>query len=203
VDTFNQDAHDFTQEFQQSSPQNLNPSVSVLSNEAFPSYGLRKSTRSSQEPDETRFEGDYIGPTSGIAFLHRAQRRFQQDFVGSTSNSSNGRNPKGASIFSFGDGWIPDQLPSTLILPERRQARDLFMRYFDFAMPTYRFLHRATAEGWLENIYHEKEQGDFDVKNLSTAKVAIVLLVLATAKLYEVDDAGSLHDGKAGDAEQR
>ena len=202
VDAFNGHGSDFTHEFRQPSHRDLNLSLLGQPKETFNSYGPRKSTRSSQEPDETAFEGDYIGPTSGIAFLHRAQRRFQQDFVGLPLNSSNGRNPEGASIFSFGDGWVPDQMPSALTVPERRQARELFMRYFDFAMPTYRFLHRPTAEGWLEDIYHEKEQGDFDVKSLSSAKVAIVLFVLATAKLYEVDDAGSLRNGKAGDAEQ-
>jgi hypothetical protein len=178
----------------------LKPPVPASSNEACTSYEPRKFTRSSQEPDETRFEGDYIGPTSGIAFLHRAQRRFQQDFVG--SNTTDGQTPIGVSIFSFGDGWFPDK-PSNLVLPERKQARHLLKRYFDFAMPTYRFLHRPTAENWLEDIYREKEEGDLEIKSLSTAKIAIVLLILATAKLYDVDDTGLLHDGKAKEAEQR
>lgn len=148
--------------------------------------------KSSQEAEETRFEGDYIGPTSGIAFLRRAQRRFQ-DFAGTISSNFDGQGS--TSIFSFGDGWVPDYSASDFVFPNRNEAKHLFNRYFDFAMPTYRFLHRATAQGWLESMCDEQ--------SLSSAKSAIVLLILATAKLYGEDEAGLLHDGEAKDSEER
>jgi hypothetical protein len=151
-------------------------------------------TKSPQEAEETRFEGDYIGPTSGIAFLRRAQRRFQ-DFAGTISSNLDGHQGS-TSIFSFGDGWVPGYSVSEFVFPNIQEAKHLFNRYFDFAMPTYRFLHRATAQGWLDNIYDNKQ-------SVVNAKNAIVLLILATAKLYGKDEAGLLRDGQAKDSEER
>jgi hypothetical protein len=167
------------------------------------SHEPKTSSRSSQEADETHFEGDYIGPTSGIAFLHRAQRRFQQDFIGSISCNFDGQGPRNASIFSFGDGWVPDYSASEFVFPSRHEAKHLLDRYFDFAMPTYRFLHRATVSVWLESICDKIESQNIQPQTLSSVKYAIVLLTLATAKLYGEDSAGLLHDAKAKDSEER
>jgi hypothetical protein len=160
-------------------------------------------SRSSQEAEKTRFEGDYIGPTSGIAFLHRAQTRFQQDFVGSISSDLDRRGSQKASVFSFGDGWIPDYSTSDFVFPDRHVAKHLVDRYFDFAMPTYRFLHRVTINTWLEAMCNVNENQTVQGPTLSSAKHAIVLLTLATAKLYGEDAAGLLHDGVAKDSEER
>jgi hypothetical protein len=163
----------------------------------------RKSSRSSQEPEETRLDGHYIGPTSGIAFLHRAQSRFKQDFAATISTSVNGRNSSQSSVFSFGDGYYPNYAASDLAFPSRREAKHLVDRYFDFAMPTYRFLHRATVESWLGRICDENESEAIDGPPLSNAKVALVLLTLATATLYEEDATGSMNDSEADDCEKR
>jgi hypothetical protein len=90
-----------------------------------------------------------------------------------------------------------------LNLPPRPQAKHLVDRYFDFAMPTYRFLHRATVESWLDRLCDEHENRRTNGPPLSNAKVAIVLLTLATATLYEEDASGSLLDSEADDCEQR
>jgi hypothetical protein len=163
----------------------------------------RKSSRSSQEPEETRFEGHYIGPTSGIAFLHRAQRRFKQDFAATISSNVNGKGSPQSSVFSFGDGYYPKYSASDLTFPPRQQAKHLVDRYFDFAMPTYRFLHRASVEIWLDRICDKNENRAANIPRLSNAKVALVLLTLATATLYEEDATGSLIDSEADDCEQR
>jgi hypothetical protein len=167
------------------------------------SEATKISSRSSQEADETRFEGDYIGPTSGIAFLHRAQRRFQQDFVSSISSDVDRQGSRNVSVFSFGDGWIPDYSTSDFVFPPRHEAKHLVDRYFDFAMPTYRFLHRATVNTWLERMCLANQTQGVQGQTLSSAKHAIVLLTLATAKLYGEDAAGLLHDGEAKDSEER
>lgn len=165
--------------------------------------GPKKSSRSSQEADETRFEGDYIGPTSGIAFLHRAQRRFQQDFVRSASSTFDGQGTRNTSVFSFGDGWFPDYAASEFSFPSKYEAKHLLDRYFDFAMPTYRFLHRPTVNAWLEVLCNDHEDQRFQSSTLSSPKVAIVLLTLATAKLYGEDSDGLLRDGEAKDFAER
>jgi hypothetical protein len=177
--------------------------VSDRVDEPTASHEAKNSSRSSQEADETRFEGDYIGPTSGIAFLHRAQRRFQQDFVGTISSSFDGQGPRNASVFSFGDGWLPDYSTSEFAFPNRYEAKHLVDRYFDFAMPTYRFLHRFTVNAWLEHMCDEKENRNIQGDTLSSAKYAIVLLTLATAKLYGEDATGLLHDGEVKDSAER
>jgi Fungal Zn(2)-Cys(6) binuclear cluster domain len=179
------------------------PSIRTQSDDVLCSNQQRRSSRSSQEPEETRFEGHYIGPTSGIAFLHRAQRRFKQDFAATISSHVTGKSSSQSSVFSFGDGYYSKYSSSDLNFPPRQQAKHLIDRYFDFAMPTYRFLHRATLESWLDRICDESENRAVDVNALSNAKVAIVLLTLATATLYEEDSTGSLIDSEADDCEQR
>jgi len=163
----------------------------------------RKSSRCSQEPEETRFEGHYIGPTSGIAFLHRAQRRFKQDFAATISRNVNGKGSPQSSVFSFGDGHCPKNSASRLTFPPRQQAKYLVDRYFDFAMPTYRFLHRASVETWLDRICDKNENKAANIPRLSNAKIALVLLTLATATLYEGDPTSSLIDPEADDCDQR
>lgn len=123
--------------------------------------------------------------------------------MGSIPSSLDGQGSRNTSIFSFGDGWVPDYSTSTFVLPQRHEAKHLLDRYFDFAMPTYRFLHRATVNAWLDSMCKEKENQIVQGQILSSAKHAIVLLTLATAKLYEEDPAGSLHDGQAKDSEER
>ncbi|CZR52324.1 uncharacterized protein PAC_02201 [Phialocephala subalpina] len=163
---------------------------------------LQDSSRSSQEPEETRLDGHYIGPTSGIAFLDRAQRRFKQDFVATNSSAHDGTTSSHSSIFSFGDGQYPKASPSDLVLPSRQHLKYLFDKYFDFAMPTYRFLHRQTTETWLNLFCNEYDGVAHPSAQLSHAKAAVVLLILATSTLYGGGGGGS-EDGVDGDEYER
>ncbi len=70
-------------------------------------------------------------------------------------------------------------------------------------MPTYRFLHRATVESWLSRTCDEQENRAIIGPPLSNAKMAIVLLTLATATLYEEDATELSIDSEADDCEQR
>ena len=90
-----------------------------------------------------------------------------------------------------------------MTFPPRQQAKYLVDRYFDFAMPTYRFLHRASVEIWLDRICDKKENRAANIPRLSNAKIALVLLTLATATLYEGDPTSSLIDPEADDCDQR
>lgn len=160
------------------------------------------SSRSSPARDATNVEGQYIGPTSGLAFFHRAKGRLRQDFSSSTRNAVD--SPRGpSSIFTFGDKPYPDFSGSILILPSRQQAREHVKRYFEFAIPTYRFLHQSTIEGWLETFMTENETTGKRAKPLSDGKAAVVLMVLATSMLYRVDDTAALHDAEAEEYDQR
>jgi hypothetical protein len=101
-------------------------------------------------------------------------------------------------VFSFGDGYHLKFSASNLKFPPRHQAKQLLDRYFDFAMPTYRFLHRTTIDGWLERLSDEYECKVNDGNLLSDSKAAVVLLCLATVMLAgegatdgEEDDIGN------------
>jgi hypothetical protein len=162
-----------------------------------------KSPRSSQEAEETLFEDHYIGPTSGIAFMHRVQRRFKQDLAATISDKANGRSPIKSPVFSFGDGYFPDYSSSDLVLPSREKAKQLIDRYFDFAMPTYRFLHRAIVDGWVEVMCTENQSRAHEMQTLSDARVSIVLLLFATAMLYGTEGTSLSHNSEEIDYEQR
>ncbi|KAI4721515.1 hypothetical protein E4T48_02084 [Aureobasidium sp. EXF-10727] len=123
----------------------------------------------------------YQGPTSTFSFLRKAWRRF-----GMAEPSNAGQNAREeVSIFAYGDRKAPALDPSTEFkLPDRGVTRAMTARYFDFAAPTYRFLHRPTFESWLIH-YHEQDESHRDT--LQPSRQAIVLMVLATACLYNVE----------------
>lgn len=181
----------------------LNTPISTPANDTVVAVEHRVSSRSSQEPDETRFEGHYIGPTSGIAFLHRAQRRFKQDFVNTNSINLENNGASQPSVFKFGDGHLPDPSSVHLKFPARYDAKQLLDRYFEFAMPTYRFLDRTTSDTWLENLCDEYEDRVQSQQPLSNAKAAIVLLILATSTLYGESSDRLPRAGGGGDVESR
>lgn len=130
------------------------------------------SSRSSLEPSQTDLEGQYVGPSSGVAFLLRAQRRLHE-VVTLSPNSS---------IFTFGDSPLPEYDPSFFVLPSREDAANLVTRYFDFAFPTHRFLHQQTVEQYLQQFYDNL--GDPNPKRGAREKNAVVLMVMAQAVQY-------------------
>lgn len=91
------------------------------------------------------------------------------------------------SVLKFGDAHQPEPSPLEHILPQKSEGTQLLDRYFDFAMPTYRFLDRTAAEIWFENMIHENDSGTQQRQEISSAKSAIVLLILATSILYAED----------------
>jgi galactonate dehydratase len=101
------------------------------------------SSRNSPEPSQTDLEGHYVGPSSGVSFLLRVQKKLHQK-VSFSQNSS---------IFTFGDAPLPEFDPSFFVLPPKADAETLVARYFDYAVATHRFLHRPTVEAWLEEFY--------------------------------------------------
>jgi hypothetical protein len=71
-----------------------------------------------------------------------------------------------------------------MMLP-REDAQRLIERYFDFAMPTYRFLHRPTIQAWF-NEFYDTLGIMRDVQN-APAKVALLFMVFAHARIYMPD----------------
>jgi hypothetical protein len=130
------------------------------------------SSRNSPEPHQTDLQGHYVGPSSGVAFLLRAQKRLHE-VVTLSPNSS---------IFTFGDSPIPEYDPSFFVLPSRDDATKLFARYFDFAFPTHRFLHQQTVETWLQHFY--ENVGNPNIRAGVRERNAVVLMIMAQAIEY-------------------
>lgn len=131
-----------------------------------------QSLQASPEPSQTDRQGHYIGPASGVSFLLRVQHRAHQTF----------ERPQTSSIFTFGDAPLPNLDPSFFVLPQKEITHQLLQRYFDFAVPTHRFLHRPTIEAWFEEFY--ATSGSMSREDEAPAQVAVLFMVFAQASLY-------------------
>ncbi|KAF2274656.1 uncharacterized protein EI97DRAFT_459936 [Westerdykella ornata] len=129
-------------------------------------------SRSSPEPTETDRQGHYIGPSSGVSFLLRIQKKLHENR--SLSHNS--------SIFTFGDAPLPDHDDTFFVLPPKADAIRLVERYFDFAAPTHRFLHRPTIENLLDEFFETR--GEMLHKEDAAAKKALLLMIFAQAQAY-------------------
>lgn len=143
------------------------------------------SSRTSPEPSQTDRQGHYVGPASGVSFLLRVQKRLHQTLAFS----------KTSSIFTFGDAPLPDFDPSFFVLPQRDEAQRLVDRYFDFAVPTHRFLHRPTVNAWLDEFY--ETMGTMRSKDDAPARTALLLMVFAQAREYTPCASGLVNDVSA------
>ncbi|GAB7366421.1 hypothetical protein MBLNU230_g8218t1 [Neophaeotheca triangularis] len=119
--------------------------------------------------------GQYIGPASGVSFLQRVQNRLGQAVSFSHPDS----------IFTFGDRPLVKSEADMFMIP-REEAQRLLDRYFDFAMPTYRFLHQPTIQAWFGEFY--ETFGVMRDASTAPAKVALLLMVLAHGRVYMPDD---------------
>ncbi|PQE30831.1 fungal specific transcription factor domain-containing protein [Rutstroemia sp. NJR-2017a WRK4] len=131
-----------------------------------------QSSRNSPEPAQTDQQGHYVGPSSGASFLLRVQKKLRSE-VFLSQNSS---------IFTFGDAPLSEYDPSFFVLPPKEDAKHLVARYFDFAVPTHRFLHRPTIEAFLDEFYDNL--GVLQRSGGAEGKIALLFMVLAQAKDY-------------------
>lgn len=122
--------------------------------------------------------GNYIGPASGVSFLQRVQKR-----LGETASFSQPGN-----IFTFGDPPFvePNGDSSVCMMLPREDAQQLINRYFDYAMPTYRFLHRPTIQKWFTEFYDTF--GMMKDPQRAPAKTALLFMVFAHGRVYMPDD---------------
>lgn len=90
--------------------------------------------------------------------------------------------PQTSSIFTFGDAPLPDVDTSFFLLPPRQDTKKLLDKYFDFAVPTHRYLHRPTVEAWFEELY--ATSGNVDSTDEAPARAAVIFMVFAQASLY-------------------
>jgi hypothetical protein len=145
-------------------------------------------SRTSPEPAEADLEGHYVGPSSGLSFLARVQKRFQQSVA----------LPRGISVFNFGDSPLPYDDACSLtgetapiapdltfaMLLHREDTAALVRRYFDFAVPVDRFLHRPTIEQWFDEFYETR--GVMRERDAAPAQTAVLFMIFAIAQEHTV-----------------
>ncbi|PWY78194.1 hypothetical protein BO70DRAFT_294181 [Aspergillus heteromorphus CBS 117.55] len=151
-----------------------------------PHGGNELSQRNSPDPAVTDLEGNYLGPASGVSFLTRVWGRLHQDKLhaipdGLQDESSN----KNTSVFMFGDKPYSDYREATFTLPPFDKAQELVDIYFDFSMVTYRFLHRGSVEGWLQQVYESNVSSSNPPVGPMVVRTAIILMIFAVSTLYE------------------
>lgn len=139
------------------------------------------SPSASPEPTQTDRQGHYVGEASAASFLLRVQRKVFQSL----------ELPQTSSIFTFGDAPLPEVDASFFILPPKEDTKQLLKIYFDFAVPTHRYLHRPTVEDWYEELY--ATSGNMDRTDEASAKIALLFMVFAQASLYLPASASSSH----------
>ncbi|KXT06171.1 hypothetical protein AC578_1419 [Pseudocercospora eumusae] len=147
----------------------------------------RTSRAASPEGGSTNL-GQYLGPTSPYTFLRRAWKRFEEDGAKLLSvNAAQDDVAQSDSVFSYGDRQAPQvEQDDHFRLPDVATTSLLLAQYFDLAMPTYRFLHQPTIAQWLAT-YHQVEAG-VQGATLLPIRQAVVLVVLATARLINADE---------------
>ncbi|RAQ65646.1 hypothetical protein AFCA_002791 [Aspergillus flavus] len=151
-----------------------------------PKNGAEVSGRNSPDPVVTDFEGNYLGPASGVSFLNRVWRRLHQDEIEAVPGDlQKESSSKSTSVFMFGDRPYSDDREAGFTLPSIERARELVEIYFDFSMVTYRFLHRGTVEGWLKQVYESNICSRNPPTGPMVARTAILLIIFAVSSLHE------------------
>jgi hypothetical protein len=115
-----------------------------------------------------------------VSYLLRVQKKLHEQ--ASYSNDQN------SSIFTFGDAPLPETDPSVFVMPPKLDGQALLAKYFDFAVPTHRFLHRPTVETWLDEFYDTR--GMMKDKRHAPSRTALLFMVFAQAREYSSDDNG-------------
>lgn len=160
---------------------------SVSSHHGYLSQPHGVSLRNSPEPGSTDFEGNYIGPSSGVSFINRVWSRLDQDERAQIPDALQNESSTNTAVFMFGDKPYSHPQGVDFMLPSFESAMDLVAVYFDFSMVTYRFLHRGSVEKWVKQVY----ENHISISNLPVgimvARTAIVLMIFAVSTLHHKD----------------
>ncbi|KAL4895443.1 fungal-specific transcription factor domain-containing protein [Aspergillus ambiguus] len=172
-------------------PARISPRDVAPAQQSFPRQRADVSDRNSPDPVATDFEGNYLGPASGVSFLNRVWRRLHQDELHAVPDSlPNESCAKNAPVYMFGDKPYMDYHDTGFTLPPFEKAKELVTIYFDFSMVTYRFLHRGSVETWLKQVYELNISSSNLPTGCMVSRTAIILMILAVGTLYEEQKPG-------------
>ncbi|KAI8629912.1 fungal-specific transcription factor domain-containing protein [Xylariaceae sp. FL1651] len=155
-------------------------------------------SRASPELEVAEIHGQIYDTTSGLAFLHRAFRRFSQGENGSSTRllpalSGDAENENSPTL-TVGDRPIgAENKHATVQLPSHERAKELVRHYFDVCMASYRFFHQETVEAWLDIVSRNDKNGLPIYHRIGRAKAAILLTIFAIAHMHEDRANGRYH----------
>ncbi|KEQ60463.1 uncharacterized protein M437DRAFT_15474, partial [Aureobasidium melanogenum CBS 110374] len=126
----------------------------------------------------------YLGPSSAQSFLNQALRSSDQAQNLLTRPLSSAETD--TSTLSFGDATIDRPDITQFVWPDHTVASQLLDRYFEFASPTYRYMHEPTVHRWLDRIY--------DKADVPISAQACILLIFASAAVFTINSDGDTID---------
>jgi hypothetical protein len=133
-------------------------------------------------------EGQYLGPSSAQSFLGKALRRVDDDSVQGPVTSGETNVETETSTLSFGDAKVKQPDIAQFAWPEYKTATRLLEQFFEFASPTYRYMHEPTQKDWLGQIYNKTD--------VPVAAQACILLMFASASVFTVNRYGDIIDAE-------
>ena len=152
-------------------------------------------SRASPELGFTEVQGQYIDPTSGLAFLHRAWKRLSGQHASHRSVAEPLRESGGLEKLQkqkcAGDKPLESDDGGSLPIFDLDTALDLVDFYFDVCIATYRFLHRPTVIEWLRHLLQNADRSLPLSHRIGEMKASIVLTVLAIAVFHQGKSKGS------------
>ena len=153
------------------------------------------SLRASPEPGSTDFEGNYLGPASGVSFINRVWSRLHQERKTHIPDDLLIESSSNTAVLMFGDKAYYQPEDPDFDLPPLDVALELVAIYFDFSMVTYRFLHRGSVEAWVKQIYKNNISISNPPVGIMVARTAIILMIFAVSTLYKDYQPGNIQDG--------
>ncbi|KAJ9134119.1 hypothetical protein NKR23_g10290 [Pleurostoma richardsiae] len=143
-------------------------------------------SRTSPDLGVTEIQGQYVEPTSGLAFLHRAWKRLSRQRPRVVADDS----PSGSDRLQLqvraGDKPFGiDGSGGGLPIPDLTTSTELLSYYFEVCIATYRFLHRPRVEAWLHHVHQNLHNGLQIEHGLGEMKAAVVLTILAIAVFHK------------------
>ncbi|KAF2177430.1 hypothetical protein K469DRAFT_696606 [Zopfia rhizophila CBS 207.26] len=143
-------------------------------------------SRGSPELGIAEIGGQYSDTTSGLSFLHRAWKRLSNQNSQVIGLVSAGNDEENQTLMAAGDKPFHKRTNARLPLPGLNKGIELLNLYFDMVIATYRLLHRATVQHWLETVFDNSAVAERPLwQGLGRPKTAIVLVVLAMSIFHE------------------
>ncbi|KAF7555145.1 hypothetical protein G7Z17_g2364 [Cylindrodendrum hubeiense] len=144
----------------------------------------RATSRGSPGLETAEIEGQIVDPTSNLTFIHRAWKRLALQKRDTGPNVLTG-SEHSQPLMSAGDKPFTTPRGQDLMFLNQESSLELFKFYFDNCVVTYRVLNQQNCFSWLGTVLHNATNRLPLHTNISHAKAAIIVSILAIASLRQ------------------